>query len=107
TSGNFFDMLGVRAERGRTFSRDDAANGCAVVLSHAFWRSTFGGDNDVVGRQMTLGDTRCSILGVMPASFEFYPRQTELWTLMNPAVDTMLARHPDHYLVGVFGRLRR
>jgi len=46
------------------------------------------------------------VLGVMPASFEFYPRQTELWSLMTPVTDTVLARNPDRYLVGVFGRLR-
>jgi predicted permease len=106
TSDNFFEMLGVSAEQGRTFSRDDESNGCTVVLSHAFWRSTFGSDRAAIGRRITLGDALCSVVGVMPASFEFYPRQTELWLLMNPAADTVLARHPDRYLVGVFGRLR-
>lgn len=107
TSYNFFDMLGVRAERGRAFSRDDRSNGCVVVLAHAFWESAFAGDPAAVGRHITLGNTRCTVVGVMPASFEFYPRQTELWSLMNPVSDTLLARHPDRYLVGVFGRLRQ
>ena len=106
TSYNFFDMLGAHAEHGRTFSRGDMSNGCTVVLSHAFWRSTLGGDSTAVGRRVSLGDSRCTVLGIMPASFEFYPRQTELWLLMNPGSDTILARHPDQYLVGVFGRLR-
>lgn len=105
-SYNFFDMLGVHAETGRTFARDDESDGCAVVLAHPFWQSTFGGDATIVGRPITLGDARCTVIGVMPASFEFYPRETELWSLMSPSVDTLLARHPDHYLVGVFGRLR-
>ena len=106
TSANLFDVLGVRAQYGRTFARDDAAHGCAVVLSHAFWRSTFGADARVIGTTITLGDARCAVLGVMPASFEFYPRQTAVWSLMTPATDTLLARHPDHYLVGAFARLR-
>jgi putative ABC transport system permease protein len=105
-SDNFFDLLGVRAQEGRTFSRDDLTGGCAVVLSHSFWQTNFGGDAGAVGSRMTLGDKRCTVLGVMPASFEFYPRETELWSLMNPAIDTLLARHPERYLVGVFGRLR-
>ena len=105
-SYDFFDMLGVRAEHGRTFSREDESTGCAVVLSHAFWESTLGGNPAAVGRSISLGGTPCTVLGVLPSSFEFYPRQTELWSLMNPSSDTLLARHPDHYLVGVFGRLR-
>ena len=106
-SYNFFAMLGVHPKLGRTFSRGDESNGCAVVLAHAFWLSTFAGDPSTIGRRLTLGDARCTIVGVMSASFEFYPRQTELWSLMNPTSDTLLARHPDRYLVGVFGRLRR
>lgn len=107
TSANLFDVLGVHAELGRTFSRDDILHGCAVVLSHTFWRSAFGGEPGLIGRTITLNDTRCAIVGVMPASFEFYPRATELWSLMTPVADTMLARHAEHYLVGVFARLRR
>src|SRR5215831_2643178 len=76
-SANLFDVLGVQAELGRTFAAADVNNGCAVVLSHAFWRSTLSNDTSIIGRRITLGDNRCTVLGVMPASFEFYPRQTE------------------------------
>lgn len=106
-SYNFFAVLGVTAEHGRTFTRDDVANGCAVVLSNAFWRSAFTSDRGIIGGSISLNDARCTVLGVMPSSFEFYPRYTDLWSLMTPVTDTVLARHPDHYLVGVFARLRR
>jgi predicted permease len=106
-SDNLFDMLGVRAELGRTFASDAGANGCEVVLSHAFWQASLGGDATALGKPITIGDARCAVIGVMPASFQFYPRNTDMWSLMTPATDTMLARHPDRYLVGLFGRLRR
>ena len=76
-SGRFFDVLGVRAFRGRmlTPSDDSAAppNGAVAVVSHRFWRQHFGGADDVVGRQLTVLIQRRSfpltIVGVMPPGF--------------------------------------
>src|SRR5438105_9358856 len=76
-SGRFFDVLGVRAFRGRMLTRsDDSAappNGAVAVVSHRFWRQHFGGADDVVGRQLTVLIQRRSfplaIVGVMPPGF--------------------------------------
>nr|MDQ3744759.1 ABC transporter permease [Acidobacteriota bacterium] len=71
-SGDFFDVLGVRAELGRLFNSEDDRKGCGspgVVLSHAFWRREFGGDPSVVGRKMTLEGQPFEVVGVTPASF--------------------------------------
>jgi predicted permease len=74
-SGRFFDVLGVRAVRGRMLTpADDSAappNGPVAVISHRFWRQRFGGADDVVGRQLTMHPQRLSftIVGVMPPGF--------------------------------------
>jgi putative ABC transport system permease protein len=103
---NLFDVLGVHPSVGRTFRRDDLGRSCTTVLSHAFWQQAAGADTSVVGRSLTIDGRPCVIVGVMPASFEFYPRATELWTLISPLTDTTLARHASDYIVGVFARLR-
>jgi len=76
-SGNLFDVLGVHAARGRTFGaeRDGPRE---AVLGHDLWRSHFGGDPAVVGRDLRLDDELVRIVGVMPAGFA-YPREAEIW----------------------------
>ncbi len=74
-SGRFFDVLGVRAFRGRMLtSADDSTappDGPVAVISHRFWFQHFGGADDVVGRQLTVLPQRVSftIVGVMPPGF--------------------------------------
>ena len=72
-SGNFFSVLGVEAELGRVF--DPQADGSAeqdlVVLDHGFWQRRFGADRAVIGRTMVLDGKPYTVVGVLPASFEF------------------------------------
>src|SRR5262249_4626101 len=51
-SGTYFDLLGAKARLGRPVQRDDdrTASEPVIVLSHAFWKSAFGGDPNVLGR---------------------------------------------------------
>ena len=83
-SENFFDVLGVNAARGRTFAPTDLSHGCSIVLSNAFWLDSLGANPNVVGTAITLNNRPCTVIGVMPGTFEFYPRQTQLWTLLTP-----------------------
>jgi predicted permease len=70
---NFFDVLGVRPQHGRFFSADEGAwNGPrTVVLGDGFWRRRFAGDPAVVGSAVTINDQPHTIVGVLPASFDF------------------------------------
>ncbi len=71
-SGEFFDVLGVRAARGRLLGAADDRPGCAAavaVVSHAFWQHALGGDPAVVGRALRLDGHPFQIVGVVPASF--------------------------------------
>lgn len=101
-SPSFFSMLGVPAALGRTFTDADVSSGCAIVLSHRFWRTQLGSDPSLVGGTLTLSDRACRIAGIMPAGFAFYPEASDLWTLMGPELRPRREGLP----LGIFARLR-
>ena len=71
-SGNYFQVLGVRALAGRTLIPEDDAPGAprpVAVMSHHYWINTFGGDPSVVGRQLDLNGIPFMVVGVAPAEF--------------------------------------
>ncbi|HEX6133843.1 MAG TPA: ABC transporter permease [Longimicrobiales bacterium] len=80
-TGNFFDVLGVRAAHGRGFRWDEtwAPGAGVVVLSHRVWMTHFGGDPGVVGRMYEIGGRPTQVVGVMPDGFSFPSSETELW----------------------------
>jgi putative ABC transport system permease protein len=104
TTAGLFSLLGVQAAQGRTFKPSDLKSGCTVVLSHGFWQSRLAGMPDLVGSSVTLDDQACSVVGIMPKGFDFYPKQTNLWTLIMPHSE--FERQPLDSAVGVFGRLK-
>ena len=84
-SSNYFDLLGVRAALGRTFSERDEIPGIstAAVISDGLWRRGFGADPNVLGRTLRVDEDAYEIIGVMPPSFR-HPSLTletdvELW----------------------------
>jgi len=71
-TGNYFRLLGVEAEVGRTFfnEQDDAPGAQPLlVLSNGFWKRRFGGDSGIVGRPVLLNGESFTVVGVMPAEF--------------------------------------
>src|SRR5207237_8321478 len=74
-SGNYFDVLGVRAIVGRAFGPSDDVVGAApvVVISHATWQRQYGADRSVIGRKFTiqLDGLDYTIVGVMPPGLEY------------------------------------
>ncbi len=71
-SGDYFSFLGVVPVLGRGFLPKEEAQagaGAVAVISHAFWRTQFGGMNDVLGKTITLNDTVVEIVGVAPREF--------------------------------------
>ncbi|HLZ42148.1 MAG TPA: ABC transporter permease [Candidatus Sulfotelmatobacter sp.] len=104
TSPEFFSMLGIPAEIGRTFGPEDIERGCSVVLAHAFWQTELGAPKDIAGSTLVLSDKACTVAGVMPRGFDFYPKQTSLWTLITPG--SKFSREPLDSVVGIFGRLK-
>lgn len=72
-SENFFSLLGVQPELGRLFTTEECRwNGPkAVLLSHGLWRRRFASDPGIVGRPLTLDSEPVTVVGVLPASFDF------------------------------------
>lgn len=103
-SANFFSLLGVHATQGRTFEGSDLKYPCTVVLSHHFLQQHMAGTQSWVGQSLTLDGAGCTVIGIMPRNFSFYPQQTEMWTLITP--DSKFHRKPWDMPIGVFGRLR-
>ncbi len=70
---NFFPMLGVQPELGRSFAADEALKGGpgTVMLSHAFWLREFKGDRTIVGKAIMLGGGPSTVVGVLPETFDF------------------------------------
>src|SRR6476660_748902 len=71
-SGNYFDVLGVKAAAGRTFLPDeDKTPGThpVVVVSYASWKRDFGGDPELVGRTISLNRQDYTVVGVAPKDF--------------------------------------
>src|SRR5436190_12507082 len=68
---NTFDVMGVPPLFGRTPSAADARADAppVVVLGYRFWQRQFGGDRNVLGRQLRLNDTVRTVIGVMPKRF--------------------------------------
>src|SRR5262245_1583859 len=70
-SGSYFDVLGVSASLGRTFTPDDDQPGKepVAVLSHAYWERRFARDPAVVGRTINAGKIPFTVIGVAPPGF--------------------------------------
>ena len=81
---DFFSLLGVDAAVGRTFATQDLNSPCTVVLAHSFWEERLDSASSWIGKSLTLDGKSCTVVGVMPKDFSFYPKQTELWTLITP-----------------------
>ena len=87
-SGNYFDVLGTRAQLGRALRPSDDLVGAdpVVVISHAIWQTRYGGTTDVLDEQLTLEEfgVTARIVGVMPEGLE-YPAGTDFWAPYVPA----------------------
>ena len=74
-TGNFFAVLGVQPAIGRSFTAEECQGRYsappAMLLSYSFWRRRFASDPTVVGRTLTLNNGPVTVVGVLPASFDF------------------------------------
>ena len=80
-SASVFDVLGVKPEIGRTFNKQEDQRGApgTAVLSDQLWRSSFNADPNAVGRIVYLDERPYTVVGVMPQTFQFPSRETQMW----------------------------
>lgn len=88
-----FQTLGVRPTLGRVFHPDEGRPGAepVVLLGHALWKRSYGGNPDLVGQTVTLNNETVTVIGVMPEGFAF-PETTQLW---QPFPDNEMSREEE------------
>jgi len=79
-SSDFFSVLRSNVSYGRAFLPEDEQPGRdqVVVMSHALWQRAFGANPNLIGQTLILNSRRFTVVGIMPAGFQF-PPEAELW----------------------------
>jgi len=98
-NANLFPLFGVQPLIGRGFlpEEDRPGSNRVAVLSYSLWQSRYGGDRNVLNREILLNGEKHSVVGVMPASFQFFESDVRLWVPI--ALDQEeLANRGGHYL---------
>lgn len=101
----FFPLLDMAPLLGRSFSAADSSDEVRqVVLSYGSWQKDFGGDREIVGRNVTLNGGKATIIGVMPSDFDF-PIGAQIWAPL-PMNSAEMHSRGDHTLE-VIARLKK
>ena len=116
-SGNFFTVMGVEPQLGRTFRPDEdqvPGRDAVVVLGHDFWEQQFGGDPAILGRRVRLSGIEFTVVGVAPASFpglsqfarfDFYA-PLMMWPRLTPDPNARPLEARDARRLTIKGRLK-
>ena len=80
-TASLFSVLGVEPAIGRVFTEEEEEPGkdLVVVLSNGLWRSSFGSDPNIIGQPISMNGANRTVIGVMPAGFNFPDKTTEVW----------------------------
>jgi putative ABC transport system permease protein len=107
-SWNMFSILGVPPAYGRTFNAlDDRPDANAtVILSWGFWKRRLGGDPSIVGRAIFLRGLPYTVIGIMPAGFDYPEKQDQVWTPAHHEGSAHLLQSRDDHEYKVIARLR-
>ena len=108
-SANLFPMLEAQAAAGRVFTEAERQDR-VVVLSDGFWKRRFAGDPNIVNQSITLDNQNYTVVGVMPATFQFphasfqWGEPADLWLPLNYTGEQVATRRGPYFL-HVLGRL--
>jgi predicted permease len=105
-TANFFPILGVQPLFGRLFLDEEDRPGAnnVVVLSYQLWQTRYGGANNIINREILLNGTKYTVVGVMPADFQYLENDVRLWVPLALS-DKEQNNRGSHYLT-VVGRLK-
>jgi hypothetical protein len=80
----FFREAKVLPLVGRLFLDEEyqAASPCVVVMAASLWKRRFGGDAALIGKTLTVNERQCTVVGILPQTFQF-PAGVELWMPQN------------------------
>jgi putative ABC transport system permease protein len=105
---NFFNIVGLPSEIGRTFSEDEDKVGGSpvVVISDRLWRRAFNADPSVLGRSITLHDQNFTVIGVMPPQVTS-PQDSDVWlSMMRRSNNPVWMQRFIHPMIYVWGKLK-
>jgi putative ABC transport system permease protein len=105
---NFFNVIGLAPELGRTFSEDEDKVGAppVVVISDRLWRRAFNRAPSVIGRSVDFHDSSFTIVGVMPPQMTS-PQDTDAWfSMMRRSNNPAWMDRSHHPMMFVWGRLK-
>ncbi|HXI32429.1 MAG TPA: ABC transporter permease, partial [Vicinamibacterales bacterium] len=105
---NLFSVVGATAMLGRTFLDEEGrpGNDRVAILSRAFWQRQFGGSPSVIGRTIQLDAQPYTVVGVMPAEFDFPPSgHVDVWTPLSFDPNDAHGRSRKARSLSVVGRL--
>jgi predicted permease len=107
-SDGFFETLQRPAFLGRALRAEENVRGNdgVVVLSHGFWQRRFGGDREILGRQMTLDGDPYTIVGVMPPDFTYPAERLDIWVPLTQITEDESPRLRFNRFLSVIGRMR-
>jgi predicted permease len=109
-SPNYFDTLGVRLAKGRTFTPDEAergASGLVVVLGHELWQTSFEGADGIVGQQVSVNGQPATVVGIAEPDFQgaWLGAQVDLWAPLAGELRAQLQPNRSDVAVAMIGRL--
>ncbi|HUD56924.1 MAG TPA: ABC transporter permease [Terracidiphilus sp.] len=97
-TSDFFSVMETEPLLGRVFTADELLQGHAqvAVLSYRLWQNHFGSNRDIIGRSILLNGQNCTVVGVMPQTFNFPSKDVDVWQPLPiaPASDKI----GNHYL---------
>ena len=104
---NALDTLGIRPAAGSFFRSEDAIAGQdhEVVLNYGYWRQHFGGEPDVIGREIRIDGISRRIVGVMPAGVRFPYADTQFRDSGFVSPRRRESTHGHTFNIQMFGRL--
>jgi predicted permease len=107
-SWNLLPMLGVVPEVGRSFvEADDRREAPATtMLTHSLWMRRYAGDRGIVGKTILLDAKPYTVIGVLPAWFEYPDTRTQLWSPIYHEQSSQMMETVDNHNFFVVGRLR-
>lgn len=105
-TANFFPILGVKPALGRSFlpEEDKPDANKVVMLSYRLWQQRYGGERNILGRELLLNGEKHMVVGVAPAGFQFMESEIGLWVPIR-FTQQELANRGGHYL-WVVGRMK-
>jgi putative ABC transport system permease protein len=105
-TANYFPLLGIKPALGRAFTNEEDTPGAnrVVIINHNLWQERYGGEQNIIGRQLSLSGEKYTVVGVMPAGFQFLDSKVGMWVPIGFTAEQLTHRNR-HYL-SVVARLK-